>query len=102
MNIKFTQYLLPDGRQRIIYLECPDGLQSKAQELTKNNCRFETEILHTGHISMTVENHDSELLSIQLCDNDPTDSTGLDNALADLINEASKAFAAINYECELT
>lgn len=77
MEIKFTQYCLPDGRKKQIHLTCDDSeCVRKAEALTDAGYELEIEILHTGEVSMTVERDcpvtgDREQLDHQVCSNGP-------------------------------
>lgn len=54
-GIPFTQYLMPDGEQRAIWM--PDRsteVNKKAQQIIDALFRFECEVLSTGHVSLTV------------------------------------------------
>lgn len=74
--IPFTQYHLPDGRKTAEEFEpSSEAIQALADKLLAAGCKFESEILTTGQISMTVvgippgedEEHD---IAIVLCRND--------------------------------
>lgn len=52
MPIPFTQFLMPDGRQKQIVIDRPHCIETKAQALIKIGCRFEIEMLNNGIISM--------------------------------------------------
>lgn len=55
MSIEFTQFLLPDGRQKKIKIDRPKAIEDLATELDDAGHRFEIEVLMNGVISMTVE-----------------------------------------------
>lgn len=55
MQIPFTQYLRPNGRQVQITTECPPHNEDKVIVLLDSGAKFEIEMLHTGLVSMTVE-----------------------------------------------
>jgi len=81
--VYFTQYLLPDGRKRPMYINVDHETGSKANQLIGAGCHFDVEILSTGMISLTCE-CDEDMIGIQLSKNDPeiVDKTVL------LINES--------------
>ncbi len=75
MNIPFTQFLLPDGRQRPVMWECTSHEQEvKARALMDAGARFECEVLQTGAVSLTVEIVDNDgedqTLGHEICPND--------------------------------
>ena len=62
-GIPFTQYIRPNGRQRLVYTK--DGLYTenvykKAQEIIDAGFWFEIEELPNEMISMTVTDHDDD------------------------------------------
>lgn len=76
MLIPFTQYLLPDGRQRSIKWDCTTREQEiKAQALIDAGAVFEAEMLQTRDISLTCELKDNsgemQILSHEICANNP-------------------------------
>lgn len=71
MSIPFTQYFLPDGRAESVSIDMPEDIEEKARKLIEKGCHFDIEMLTTGMISMTCEK-DDELLSISICNNDPS------------------------------
>ena len=95
MQIPFTQFLLPDGRQRKTSFECPIGLENKVTQLLDAGSSFEVEMLQAGLISLTVEfekpNGEIETLSHEISSND----LQIDNAVVKLINNAFNSFKEI-------
>jgi hypothetical protein len=76
MNIEFTQYLLPDGRTKLVTIDRPDEIAFKAQSLIDAGCKLEIEMLTTGEISMSVEREpvnddDDGVLAMEICFNGP-------------------------------
>lgn len=68
--IWFTQYLLPDGRQRRTATWVPFSTAANAERLTDAGYRLECEVLTTGAVSFTI--HDpkkEEDVAIEICDN---------------------------------
>ena len=59
-KIEFTQYLLPDGRKKIIHILRPDHIAAYAQHIEADGHRFECEILRTGEVSLTIHHIDDE------------------------------------------
>lgn len=75
-SIRFTQYLMPDGRQKPIWFypseDVPDEVFDMADTLSLNGARFEAEMLSNGSISMTCHTDDpDDPLSHVVCTNGP-------------------------------
>lgn len=70
MSIPFTQYLLPDGRKKIIEIDLDEIYGDAANMIIDSGCVFEIEILNTGHISMTISDDEDDLF-IEVCNNGP-------------------------------
>ena len=69
MSIPFTQYLMPDGRQKEVTIDMPANVEQAARALIEKGCHFDIEMLSTGLISMTCEKGD-DLISMEVCPND--------------------------------
>jgi hypothetical protein len=91
-GIRFTQYLLPDGRRRSQWIDRPTDIEAMARELVARGCSFDIEILRTGDVSMTVqrESDDDEVLAHEICVNGPTIPASVDT----LVREAHAALHA--------
>ena len=91
MEITFTQFLMPNGRQAPVIIDRPDDVGEKAKQLLDSGCRLEIEMLQTGEISMTVERDQDdgeiELLAQEICSNGPPVPIAIDK----LISEAATA-----------
>lgn len=97
-NIPFTQYCLPYGIPKNIEINRPDDVYNKAMELIGDGFVFETEILRTGHVSLTI--HDTEIDEDVACvvsKNDESAAAAVDK----LINEFYKNRGNRRYEEEL-
>lgn len=70
MSIKFTQYLMPDGRKEPVKIDRSENIERMAEEIIKKGYKFEIEMLRNGSISMTCENDDPPI-SHQICQNGP-------------------------------
>ena len=85
MNIEFTQFFMPNGRQKPAYINRPEEIAEKAKQLQANDCRLEIEMLPTREISMTVEKDlpdgEIELLSQKVCSNGPEVPTNVDQLI---------------------
>ena len=74
MKIPFTQYVLPNGRQREISIERPDDVALPAAELIERGYRFECEMLSDMRtVSLTVVSPEEDIgdIAIELCVNGP-------------------------------
>jgi hypothetical protein len=58
--MKFTQYLMPDGRKKEVSTERSPDIEAKAKTIREWGGEFEVEMLTTGDVSMTVEYDDDE------------------------------------------
>lgn len=54
MAIEFIQFMRPDGRQRLQYINMEPEVEAKAKQITDAGYRFEIEMLATGHVSATI------------------------------------------------
>lgn len=71
-GIPFTQYLLPDGRKRAIWMKCEKAIEDMAAKIIGLGYRLEAEILTTSEISLTVFCLESEEdICIEICANGP-------------------------------
>lgn len=74
MAIPFTQYVLPNGRQREESIERPAEVEAIADRFIEAGGRYECEVLTTGHVSLTavkeVDGEDQDV-EIIVCDNGP-------------------------------
>ena len=58
--IEFTQYLMPDGRQKKIFISRAPAIEDMANRIRAIGLTFEAEMLSTGAISLTVTDLDNE------------------------------------------
>ena len=94
MDIEFTQYMLPNGRTKLITIDVDEETGKIAHALKEKGVRFEIEILTTGVISMTAEMNDDDenLLAIELCPNGP----GIKDVVSKLIVTANEEYSRRN------
>lgn len=94
-GIRFTQYLMPDGRTRPQWVERPPEIEALAARLTECGACFEIEMLRDTTISMTCErdNEDGEIdvLAHELCPNGPAVPLAVDR----LVNTATVEFSRL-------
>lgn len=69
-HIPFTQFLRPDGRQRVALINRPDEVAEQAERIIAAGYHFECEELSTGHVSFAVSNGDGDH-DIEVCLNGP-------------------------------
>lgn len=88
MSIPMTQYLMPDGRTRIVDFDGSPKTEKLAAELTAVGTRFEVEVLTTGQVSfeavIDVGIDDPKSLAHEICDNGP----GVPEVVERLVREA--------------
>lgn len=71
-NVKFTQYLMPDGRTREQWIDLPQEVYDKACLIYQAGFHLACEILSTGMISLTVEDRTHEEdVACKVCRNGP-------------------------------
>lgn len=74
-EIPFTQYLMPDGRQKDIGFPCESNdVYRKAMSLIERGAVFEAEVLSTGHVSLEClfsTEPDPTSLAMRVCQNGP-------------------------------
>ncbi len=72
MAVEFTQYLLPDGRKRKIYIEMEEDVEEKAQQIRNAGLDLECEVLATEgyrNVSFTITHPGDGDLAIKICSN---------------------------------
>jgi hypothetical protein len=87
----FTQFLFPNGRQKQISIQVSEDLENKVKEIENAGYRFELEVFpeHNmlfGMINMDCCNAD-EVLSGDLCKNDETLQSSIQNLIEDAYKE---------------
>ena len=81
-DIPFTQFLLPDGRQKAVTIDRPREVAERVQFMIKMGCRFEIEMLSTGEISLAVE-HGDDTYAIEIVPNGPEVPLAVDRIVRD-------------------
>ena len=87
MEIPFTQYLRPSGRQRQVSIDLEDLAAQAAQKLLDAGYHFDIEVLSTGQVSAAIEDGDDLPLAHVVVENGP----GLVPALEGMFKTASGA-----------
>ncbi len=68
----FTQFMLPDGRQKQVEMDVADDLAANLAAIDAAGARLECEILTTGQVSLTIFDPESETdYDIELVTNGP-------------------------------
>lgn len=70
MNIPFTQFLRPDGREVQTAIDRPEEIAKKAQALIEKGYAFHIEELTTGAIHMTISDGEDDVAA-EICPNGP-------------------------------
>jgi hypothetical protein len=68
-EIKFTQFLMPDGRPISVSIARPLPIADLADAIVARGFRFECEVLHTREISLTITNDDDGDVAIEIAPN---------------------------------
>ena len=68
--IPFTQYLLPNGRRQQTQIFRPKEITDKAESIIEAGYRFESEVLTTDEVSLTIVGKNADL-EIEVCHNGP-------------------------------
>lgn len=82
IDVPFTQYLLPDGRQKPIIKEVSDEVGEKALAFIARGGKFECEMLQNGIISFTANLNDEDI-AIHLSENNEAVLTAVDLLIAE-------------------
>lgn len=91
MSIKFTQYLLPDGRQKQITVDRPDEIEKMADSIISRGLRFEAEMLTTGAISLTVHDpKEEDDIDIEVVANGPEVPVAIDRMITRVFNHVRR------------
>lgn len=70
-HIPFTQFILPDGHEKTVWIDRPEEIREKACAIMARGLRFECEILTTGDCSFTITDPEKGDLAIETCKNGP-------------------------------
>ncbi len=83
--MRFTQFLLPDGRTRPMTINRFPEVESLASRVVDAGGILESEVLTTGEVSLTCErdvNGERETLAIEIVKNGPGVLGGVDRLVA--------------------
>jgi hypothetical protein len=85
-EIAFTQYLMPDGRTEVVFIDRPSDIAAKAEKIEAAGYSFAVEMLRDYRtVSLTIENDDGDF-DIEVCPNGP----GVPVAIDRMINRAAE------------
>ena len=94
--VPFTQYLLPDGRTKKVWIERPEDICRKAKDIIDAGHRFEIEVLTTGHVSATIHHiEDEEDIDIVVVENGPAVPVEIDRMVKRFHAALSRARTAL-------
>jgi hypothetical protein len=80
-DIKFTQFLMPDGRQSPVTIARPTPIADLADAIAARGFRFECEMLPTREISLTITNDDDGDVAIEVVPNGPEVPQAIDRMI---------------------
>lgn len=87
-DVPFTQYLRPNGRKRLIWVERSPEIAAEARRVRNAGYHFDIEELRDGTVSMTVEPNspnadgDDAPIAMELCPNGPAVPSTVDRLVA--------------------
>lgn len=82
MDIPFTQYLMPNGRQEAVVIDRPAPIAEKAQAIIAKGFRFECEMLSDMRsVSLTITDPDEGDLEIEVVPNGPEVPVAIDRMI---------------------
>lgn len=77
-EVDVIQYLMPNGRRRHCKTDLPVDVKPAYEDMQQHNCRFESEMLTTGEVSLTIYDPDSESdIDIEVVKNGPDIQTAM-------------------------
>ncbi len=100
VTAEFTQYLLPDGRQKQATFEIADDLQSHLTTIEAVGARLECEVLTTGAVSLTVTSEDGNDFDIELVPNGPEVPAAVDRLVRRFNEDAYLKYVEHCEQCE--
>jgi hypothetical protein len=79
-EIKFTQFLMPDGRPTPVIIDRPAHIADLADRIVSRGYRFECEMLPTREISLTITNDEADA-AIEVVPNGPEVPRAIDRMI---------------------
>lgn len=89
-EITFTQFLMPDGRQKSVTINRPTEIAKLAEEIIARGYRFECEMLTTREISLTITNKHGDA-DIEIVNNGPEVPAAIDQLITRFSSKIRKA-----------
>ncbi len=71
MEVEFTQYLMPNGRQVKVTININDNLAEQVSLIRAAGVRLTTEVLRTGQVSFAIEHSEGGDFDSELVANGP-------------------------------
>lgn len=81
-DIKFTQYMRPNGRQVPMLISRPEKIATKAQGLIQAGYELECEVTMTNLVSLSISDGEVDC-AIEICKNGPAVLAAVDNLIMD-------------------
>jgi hypothetical protein len=94
-EIKFTQFLMPDGRPTPVLIDRPVHIADLADKIVERGYRFECEMLPTREVSLTITNDEADA-AIEIVPNGPEVPTAIDR----MIEQFAASLSSHNREGE--
>lgn len=88
-KVRFTQYLLPEGKTKTIYIQRPDNISDMANVLLLHEIALDAEVLSTGEVSLSAHDPKTDkTLAIEIVPN----NQDIGNVVDRLISQAFLKF----------
>ncbi len=92
MAIEFTQFVLPRGERKQLFIDRPEEVEAVAERFVAGGGWFEAEILTTGHVSLTAcmnrDDGDNDI-EIEVVENGPAVVEAVDRLVARAIKHTT-------------
>lgn len=96
--IAFTQFLLPNGQRRTVYVERSKEVEALAKKIAEAGYVFECEVLTTGHVHLTISNEINDWAS-EVVSNDAAVPEAVDRMIKNFdIEEAKQRQAEFEHD----
>ena len=79
--IQFTQYCLPDGRAKTVFIDRPGDIAEKAKSIIRRGLSLECEVLATNEVSFTVTHPEEGDLECEIVPNGPDVPAAVDRLI---------------------
>ena len=68
MKVRFIQYLLPDGKEKEVWIDLPNITIAEVKAITDTGCIFTNEVLRTGQVAVYITYPDLGDYDLQIID----------------------------------